>query len=136
LLAQIDKRASDYPWSSQQFESGCDATRVSERILVLEDAGAIAGFVVYSTVLDEGSILNLAVDPARQRRGLATRLLVAAQEAMRGAGVRRCQLEVRQSNEGAISLYSEIGFVVDGARKNYYRSPGGREGALLMSKLL
>lgn len=41
-------------------------------------------------------------------------------------------LEVRQSNENAIRLYSNAGFVKVGERKNYYSEPA--ENAILMTK--
>ncbi len=48
-------------------------------------------------------------------------------------------LEVRESNQTAISLYRSEGFVDDGLRKNYYPPKivgGEREAALLMSRSL
>lgn len=135
-MAQLDSLASAYPWTCQQFQPGCEDTQGAEQSILFEVASSIAGFVVYSTVLDEGSILNIAVLPSQQRQGIARRLLLAVQDIMRGKGVKRCLLEVRESNEKAIDLYASMGFVVDGLRKNYYRSSNGREGALLMSSFL
>jgi ribosomal-protein-alanine N-acetyltransferase len=51
-------------------------------------------------------------------------------------GVRRCLLEVRESNTAARGLYETLSFQLDGIRKNYYPTTTGREDALLMSRQL
>lgn len=43
-------------------------------------------------------------------------------------------LEVRESNQDAISFYKEKGFTEDGLRKDYYTDPA--EDAVLMSREL
>jgi ribosomal-protein-alanine N-acetyltransferase len=96
----------------------------------------VAGFVVYISALDEGSIHNIAVHPAQKRRGLARMLLLAAMKAMVEQGANRCLLDVRESNIPARNLYSSLGFRIDGRRENYYRSGVTHESAVLMSKPL
>src|SRR5690606_30987353 len=92
--------------------------------------------VLFNQVLDESTLLNVAVDPLFQRRGLAAHLLSFAISALRERGAIRCLLEVRASNLGAIALYQKMGFALDGCRRHYYPTLEGREDALLMSKLL
>src|SRR5256885_11226021 len=61
---------------------------------VADASGCVAGFLVIRQVApDEREILNLAVDPAKRRRGIARELLAAAMGA-KGAWF----LEVRGSN--------------------------------------
>jgi len=139
VLVALDAMVSASPWQAVHFLSACregesaDGPRAEEFALVVEVEGEVAGFVVTSVVLDEASILNIAVQPSLQRRGLALALLHAAQTAIRESGGRRCLLEVRQSNKAARHLYEKCGFRVDGIRRNYYPAPSGREDALLMS---
>ena len=142
VLAEIDSAASAYAWSGTQLAAAC-ATRCAtadsagaECVQVLETGSRLAGFVVYSLVLDEASVLNLAVHPDFQRRGYARTLLRATLDSVSRLGARRCLLEVRASNIAARSLYHSCGFTLDGIRKDYYVSAGGREDALLMSKTL
>ena len=133
-LAAIDAQVSFNPWTERQFDVVCSATGgTRETALVVDDDGCLQGFVVFSRVLDEGSIHNLAVDPAHQRMGLGRLLLVSAVAQMERSGASRCLLEVRQSNKAARRLYQGNGFALDGVRKNYYPTAGGREDALLMS---
>ncbi|HAX40959.1 MAG TPA: ribosomal protein S18-alanine N-acetyltransferase [Bryobacteraceae bacterium] len=95
---------------------------------VLELDGHIAAFlVIRQTAPDEAEILNIAVDPAHRRRGLARRLLAAAFRQPR-----TFFLEVRQSNIAAQALYRSLGFHVCGRRPGYYRHPD--EPAILMRR--
>ena len=98
---------------------------------VAEQNGHVAGFLVGRSVADEFEILNMAVAPAHRRRGIASRLMNEALLWSRAAGARRAYLEVRASNEAAISLYSRHGFRECGRRARYYASPA--EDAILLS---
>jgi ribosomal-protein-alanine N-acetyltransferase len=130
VLAELNAAASAHPWSASQFDFD------AERILLIEHDAEPRGFIVFSYVLDVGSILNIAVRPDCQRRGMAAQLLTGALRAMGELGVDRCLLEVRSSNGGAAALYESFGFQVDATRKNYYPAKTGREDAILMSKNL
>jgi ribosomal-protein-alanine N-acetyltransferase len=48
----------------------------------------------------------------------------------------RMVLEVRASNEAAISLYRKMGFSDIGLRRDYYPAEDGREDAILMGREL
>jgi len=106
-------------WSS---ESLLDS--VSREIAwAAELEGRMTGILIGRAAADEFEILNLAVGRACRRRGVATKLVTAALEHAQSAGARRAFLEVRASNEGAIALYTRVGFRGCGRRLNYYRSP-------------
>ena len=94
------------------------------------------GFIVYSQVLDEASIHNIAVRAQRHGEGLGRMLVDGSLLRMKSAGATRCLLEVRRSNSAAQGLYESAGFELDGERKDYYPGGGGRENALLMSRKL
>ena len=136
-LVEIDGLANASPWSPAQFAAVFGtAAESTESALVLEEQGRISGFIIFSRVLDEACIHNLAVRPARQGGGLGRRLVSAALEVMKCNGARRCLLEVRESNAAARALYEALCFQLDGNRKNYYPASPGREDALLMSRQL
>jgi ribosomal-protein-alanine N-acetyltransferase len=89
--------------------------------------GRVAGFLVTREVgPGEWEILNVAVDPAYRRKGLAQRLIQGELSGRTGAWF----LEVRESNAAAISLYKGLGFREAGRRKNYYKNPA--ETAIVM----
>ena len=64
----------------------------------------------------EWELLNIAVDPAYRRRGVADELLGALP-----AG--RIFIEVRESNAAARALYEGSGFTLIGRRRGYYHLP-------------
>ena len=92
--------------------------------------GALLGYAVLSTVLDEGSLDNIAVAPEARRNGIADALL-SALTAFGREHLTCLMLEVRASNAPAIALYEKHGFAAVGRRKNYYDAP--REDAVLMT---
>jgi len=134
-LAEIDQLATHWPWSAQQYR---DSFAAGDLVWGISQKQArqkyIQAFAVFQQVLDEATLLNLVVHPSWQRQGLAYRLLQKTLATLYKAhGIKRCFLEVRESNLGAIRLYEKTGFSIDGQRKNYYPAHDGRETALLMS---
>jgi ribosomal-protein-alanine N-acetyltransferase len=83
----------------------------------------LVGFVVARRMGDEVEILNLAVERAHRRRGLASQLLDAALEFARARGARCAFLEVRESNAGAMAFYRRRGLVPTARRPRYYSDP-------------
>ena len=109
------------------IESSCDETAAA----VVED-GAVIGYAAMYTVIDEGYILNVAVDSRFRRQGIGTALIRSLDTFGKKNSLAFITLEVRESNAPAIGLYSRFGFIKVGKRKDYYRHP--TENALLMTK--
>tara|TARA_Y100000589_G_scaffold290399_1_gene293082 strand:- start:492 stop:689 length:198 start_codon:yes stop_codon:yes gene_type:complete len=55
-------------------------------------------------------------------------------ESVKTRSIEAIYLEVRPSNDTAISLYAKFGFSIIGRRKNYYPEKEGREDALVMKR--
>ena len=58
----------------------------------------------------DAQLLNVAVDPHAQTRGLATQLVRSGMAAMRNANVPEIRLEVRPWNKPAIAVYEKTGW--------------------------
>ncbi len=117
------------PWSEALFRAALENPGAAI-LLALGEDGALLGYAVLSTVLDEGNLDNIAVAPEARRRGVADALL----SVVTGFGrehLSRLMLEVRASNAPAIALYEKYGFAAVGRRKNYYDAP--KEDAVLMT---
>lgn len=102
--------------------------------LVTEDDGKVNGFIVGRQVGDEAEILNVAVIPARRRKGGGGALLKAGMAEFRSRQVNRVFLEVRESNEGGIAFYEKHGFSKTGRRAGYYHNP--EEAGIVMERKL
>ena len=132
-MAEIERVTAIHPWSLNQLLES--SLREHEHSLVLQEQadGEILGFCIYQQVLDEATLMNIAVHPDRQGRGQGRLLMAWLLRQLSSQGASRCLLEVRRSNLAAIALYRHVGFVDDGVRSNYYPTTSGHEDALLMS---
>lgn len=83
-------------------------------------------------VFDELQIMQIAVARAFRRRGLAEAMTHALVDSASDVAV--VMLEVRLSNTAARALYTKLGFIESGYRKNYYAvgASGSGEDAVLM----
>jgi ribosomal-protein-alanine N-acetyltransferase len=99
-----------------------------ETLIALAD-GEPAGFCAWrQTAGDEAELLNLGVDPAARRRGVASALL----EALCARAHGDIFLEVAEPNTPAIALYTRQGWLPVALRKGYYE--GGNINAVVMKK--
>jgi len=124
----IEQRAYRTPWSRSMFAS--ELAKASSICLGAWEGDRLVGYVVNSRYVDAWHVMNVAVDPDLQRRGIATRLLERLFELTHDDQRRGYTLEVRVSNADAIALYENLGFVRQGIRRAYYTD--NREDALIM----
>ena len=129
-IAELEKICFSCPWSENALRE--ELWNDSAVIIVAEgEDGTVLGYAGLQTVLDEGYITNVAVDPQYRRQGVADEL-IAAFLRFGQAKLAFLTLEVRASNDPAIALYAKHGFAEVGRRKNYYEAP--REDAILMTR--
>ncbi|MBV8598391.1 MAG: ribosomal protein S18-alanine N-acetyltransferase [Actinobacteria bacterium] len=124
----IERRAYQTPWSRSMFAS--ELAKSSSICLGAVDGEQLVGYVINSRYVDAWHVMNVAVDPDYQQRGIATRLLERLFELTQNDGRRGYTLEVRVSNAQAIRLYERLGFERRGIRRGYYTD--NREDALIM----
>jgi ribosomal-protein-alanine N-acetyltransferase len=127
-IESIERRAYPTPWSRSMFAS--ELAKPTSICLGAFEGQDLVGYVVNSRYVDAWHIMNVAVDPDFQQRGIATRLLERLFELTRDDERRGYTLEVRVSNTGAIALYEKLGFEARGVRRGYYTD--NREDALIM----
>lgn len=92
----------------------------------------LIGYLIVYYVLDEAEIARIAVDSSWRRKGVASGLLDELEKSSKELGITRWLLDVRESNDSAISFYMKYGFTVDGSRPDFYTEP--TEAAILMSR--
>lgn len=132
-VRRIEQAAHLFPWSDRVFQ---DCIRSGYYFDGVFDGENLLGFTVVMPILDEWHLLNLCVDPRRQRQGLGRFLLEYMIEQAIKARVGGLWLEVRESNVAARQLYAAYGFEQVGLRKAYYPAKRGREDALVLTRSL
>ena len=98
--------------------------------MVESETGDIAGYACLYQVLDEGEIVNVAIDPAQRQKGLGAEMVNGLMKLGRKLGAERFFLEVRKGNVAGRALYASLGFTECGIRKGFYENP--KEDAVLM----
>lgn len=131
-LAFLEQSCFSEPWSVDGIKSMIET--VGSFVVVIEIEEKILGYAAYTSVLDEGMIANICVDPHVRNQGFGSQLLKELIREGKAKGLSVLFLEVRVSNEPAICLYEKEGFVKVGTRKNFYRKP--LEDAFIYRKIL
>ncbi len=130
-VTEIEDVVALAPWSRHTFLA-CLRAGYQCRIALLDNR--ICGYYVLSVAAGEAHLLNIAVLPQVQHRGIGSRLMANMVTAAQREGAGIIFLEVRMSNAGAQRLYQRFGFGEFGRRKGYYKSHAGREDAKVMRR--
>ena len=128
-ITAIEDQTYKFPWGRRIFS---DCLMAGYLCVVFDDDTEVIGYAIVSVAAAEGHILNLCVEVGSQRQGLGGQLLEYLLGQCRRMDVARLFLEVRPSNNAAISLYESAGFSRLGIRKGYYQAVAGREDALVL----
>ena len=127
---EVEVQSFSIPWSEKAFEESLGYSHAI--FLVAEWNGSIAGYGGIDQVFHEGDIINVAVAEKYRRMGVGKALMQGIISVAAERDIQDLTLEVRESNQAAIHLYSSFGFISAGIRKNFYEKP--RENAVIMWK--
>lgn len=127
---EISSKNIPQGWSKQAFYN--ELEKDNSLYCVALEADEPVGFIGVQIVLDTADITNIAVDDGFKRQGIATYLLNNMTGLLKKRSVNVIELEVRETNIAAYSLYKKHGFEKCGIRKKYYSDTG--EAAILMTK--
>ena len=128
-VVEIENTCFSHPWTKDGI---IEAQNNRTQFFVFEKNNKVLGYVGVSVILDEGYITNVATLPEYRGQGVATALLTKLDSLAKLEGLSFISLEVRKSNQKAISLYERFGYKTEGVRKNFYDTP--KEDALIMTK--
>lgn len=129
-IADLEKQCFSDPWSIHSVRY--ELTNPLSLWVVALSGDSVIGYVGSQTVMEEADMMNLAVKPDCRRRGIGEELVNALVDALKSKGAHSLTLEVRASNQAAISLYEKLGFCEVGRRPGYYVKP--KEDALILRK--
>jgi len=116
--------------------------RFPETFIVAEEDGKIVGYIMCRVevglsnfglggLVKKGHVVSVAVLPEHRRKGIGETLIKQAIEGMRAYNAKQFYLEVRVTNEEAISLYKKLQFEVARTIHGYYADG---EDALVMGR--
>lgn len=128
-VLKVEQECFLTPWSEKMFKEEISG-KFSHYYVAEIDSHAVAYMGMWS-LSGEGHITNVAVSKNYRRCGIAKALISHFIEIAKSENLEFLTLEVRASNEPAISLYKSFGFTQVGIRKNYYEN---KEDALLLTK--
>lgn len=124
----LDTCFDENSWSVESIQS--ELEKADSRCTVAVEDSKVVGFLAFEQIMDEGSIVEVAVSPDYRRRGIARALI---NEALRNCtGLCTVFLEVREGNAPAVALYESLGFERIAVRRGYYDNP--KENAIIMRK--
>lgn len=128
-IVRLEKLCFTEPWSEKMVAE--EIRNPNAHYFLAVSMGEVLGYAGIQTVLDEGYITNIAVDPGLRKQGVGGGLLDAVLGFAGESGLSFVTLEVREGNSTAISLYKGRGFKAAGRRRGYYHAP--EEDAILFT---
>lgn len=135
---QLETLCHAIPWSKKTFYANQGKRYLNLKVVIHHQ---LVGFCICQFVADEASLFNIAIHPDFRRQKLAQRLIKKLLEELTAIRspipISTLWLEVRASNQAAMTLYHSMGFHQLTTRKNYYPTPDGqREDAIIMAHTL
>ena len=121
-VVEIEKECFSLPWSQKSFLNSLERDDTLFLVCV-DDEANVQGYVGMYISFGEAEITNVAVDPKQRKRGYADALISRSKEMAKDQNVTNILLEVRMTNQPAISLYKKHGFAEIGIRKGFYEFP-------------
>jgi ribosomal protein S18 acetylase RimI-like enzyme len=105
--------AGDPPWNAPAEMIRRKSTVQPELFFVAHAKEKVLGTVMAGFDGVRGWIHHLAVSPSIRRRGVATRLMQAAEDGLANLGCPKVNLQIRSTNPGVIAFYQAIGYEVE-----------------------
>lgn len=129
-ILRIEEACFSAPWTRKMMEAELTGNPFAHFRVAQDAGGRIVGYHCFWIVFEELRLMNVAVCESMRRRGVARALVTDALQMGRASGATRAVLEVRASNEAALALYRQLGFMPVSTRRRYYANPD--EDAVLM----
>jgi len=119
--------------------------RFPETFIIAEENGKLLGYIMcrievglsnmgLGGLIRKGHVVSIAVMPQARRRGVAQAVINKALEGMKYYRAKQAFLEVRVTNEPAISLYKKLDFEISKTINGYYSD--GEDAYVMTKKLL
>ena len=114
----IENQVYALPWSRESYEELLLLDSI--RMWIAKEGERLVGYMLYQIGGSEVELHTIAVDPTKQGSGIGRGLMEHFIREAKKLQATILFLQVRPSNQRAISLYRKFGFEVVGVRGNYY----------------
>jgi ribosomal-protein-alanine N-acetyltransferase len=114
----LEKLSFKDPWTRQSFYD--ELVNPLAHYILAKNSENVVGYGGFWKILDEAHITNIAVHPEYRRKNVGKNLMRQLILKAKDMQLTKMTLEVRQSNQVAISMYEKFGFVFCGLRPRYY----------------
>ena len=127
-VAQLEAQIFTDPWSEKVYRETFALDGVRYVVAVDDEIEGgeedrIIGASGIRNIVGTGEITNVMITPLYRNRGIAGLMLRELLEEGRKLGANEFTLEVRVSNDAAIRLYENLGFIREGVRPGFYNNP-------------
>jgi ribosomal-protein-alanine N-acetyltransferase len=125
-VMELDKICFGGFWSLDGYRREMESPNSTLLIITIpsSEGEKVIGLGCFWCILEEAHITLLAVHPDFQHQGLGKLLLFSLLKDAVKRNLERATLEVKETNQIALSLYDKFGFKLAGKRKNYYPKTG------------
>ena len=130
ILAELEKLCFSRPWSQKSIEDQVNNPHAF--FVTAGEGGKILGYGGMHCSHGECYIDNIAVFGHHRKKGVGTAIVEALIREAQRRNSEFISLEVRPSNQVAVRLYTRLGFVEEGRRRNFYTDP--TEDALILTR--
>jgi len=134
VLVTYEKQLFPYsPWNSAQFKEELAGIPTTRYMSIAESGNTIIGYcgVFLPAAGVEADVLTVAVLPEFRRQGIAKEFMRQIEQWSKERGASAMMLEVEHTNESAIALYINLGYMKISVRMDYY---GQGKDAFVMRK--
>lgn len=115
----IERGCFEFPWQEEDFRTCMDQRNCIG--MVAEHSDRIVGFMIYEHQSSRIHVLNFAVAPDYQRRGVGSQMLAKLIGKLRSQRRSRIVLEVRETNLAAQLFFRENGFRAVAVLRGFYK---------------
>jgi len=126
VLVTYEKQLFPYsPWNSAQFKEELAGIPTTRYMSIAESGNTIIGYcgVFLPAAGVEADVLTVAVLPEYRRQGIAKEFMRQIEQWSKERGASAMMLEVEHTNQSAIALYKNLGYMKISVRMDYY-GPG------------
>lgn len=120
-VSLLEKECFSSPWPESELRKSLEQPYAHFFVAVNDEK--VVGYIGAYQAADEYDITNIAVTKDARRQNVATQLMNMVIDKARDEGIVAVNLEVRESNDVAVSFYRKVGFERIGVRKNFYTRP-------------